>query len=75
MLRRGDHVVVEQNANLSLGGLDPGVAGGRLADRPRLQHGEAERCLEAREHLGGAVAGAIVNDHQLEALGGQRLAE
>src|SRR5207253_5929699 len=64
------HVVVEEEEELAAGGGGTGVAGLGGALVLLRDHGQRERRLQRPQRLGGAVAGAVVDDDDLEVLPG-----
>ena len=72
-LRVWHHVVVQEDDQAALGLVQPGIAGGGRAVVRLLQHPQAVRRLQGRQRLAGAVGGAVVDHHDLEALGREGL--
>ena len=70
-LRRGDHVVVEEQHDPRRGMEDASVTSGGGAAPFLPQRSQAERCAlrELRDELRRAVAGAVVDDHDLVVFG------
>src|SRR5206468_11099965 len=73
--RLGDGVVVDEREQLAARGCDARVAGARNAGLGFLDASQAWSTFgPAGDALGCAVGGAVVDDEDLELLGGQRLA-